>query len=379
MSPQPGTRIMMTTDAVGGVWIFAATLSRALGARGFHVLLVTLGPKPAAALRKMILGSPGISLIETDLALEWQEPRGADLGRARSVLEELAERFGPDLVHLNGFREATFDWKVPTVLVAHSCVNSWAVACGETQHFRGADWRIYTSNVQAGLQNADVWVAPTSAFRDQLAEQYRLRARGQRIWNGSANRGVRSDAKKPFILGAGRVWDKAKNLSALASGASRFDWPVRIAGPSNIDGGLAPSAGPGSEFLGELSHPALLRQMDRASIFVGPALYEPFGLTVLEAANAGCALVLSDIPTFRELWDGAAVFFDPRDNDALTACLHALCKDDVQRRRLQGFAADRARRYSIGNTVDAYLALYKTLLRSGFDRSSAPELREISA
>ena len=38
------------------------------------------------------------------------------------------------------------------------------------------------------------------------------------------------------------------------------------------------------------------------------ALYEPFGLAVLEAAQAGCALVLSDIPTFRELWDGAALF-----------------------------------------------------------------------
>ena len=34
--------------------------------------------------------------------------------------------------------------------------------------------------------------------------------------------------------------------------------------------------------------------MQRAEVFVSPAVYEPFGLTVLEAAAAGCALVLAD-------------------------------------------------------------------------------------
>ena len=50
----------------------------------------------------------------------------------------------------------------------------------------------------------------------------------------------------------------------------------------------------------------------RCPIFVSAARYEPFGLAVLEAAQAGCALVLSDIPTFRELWDGAALFVPRR-------------------------------------------------------------------
>ncbi len=31
-----------------------------------------------------------------------------------------------------------------------------------------------------------------------------------------------------------------------------------------------------------------------------PARYEPFGLSVLEAALSGCALVLGDIPSLRE-------------------------------------------------------------------------------
>ena len=34
-----------------------------------------------------------------------------------------------------------------------------------------------------------------------------------------------------------------------------------------------------------------------------PARYEPFGLSILEAALSGCALVLGDLPSLRELWD----------------------------------------------------------------------------
>lgn len=36
------------------------------------------------------------------------------------------------------------------------------------------------------------------------------------------------------------------------------------------------------------------------------------GLSVLEAAQAGCALVLGDIDSLRELWDGAATFVPER-------------------------------------------------------------------
>ena len=56
-----------------------------------------------------------------------------------------------------------------------------------------------------------------------------------------------------------------------------------------------------------------------AAIYALPARYEPFGLSVLEAAQHGCALVLGDIDSLRENWDGAALFVDPDDAGALAA------------------------------------------------------------
>jgi glycosyltransferase involved in cell wall biosynthesis len=370
MSAPPATRVLMTADVVGGVWVFAVGLARALGATGFDIQLVTLGPRPNPAQRAMISGCPGVSLAETDLALEWQDPAGHDLHRARASLRELADRFSPHLVHLNGFREASFDWEVPRVVVAHSCVNSWARACDERKWFAGDEWKTYSANVRAGLRNAEAWVAPTAAFREGLVEQYDLAATGNVIWNGIETTGRSFGPKLPIILGAGRVWDRAKNLASLAAAHSGLDWPIRIAGQTE-NGARGASNRNGLKWLGEIAHEALLREMDAASIFVSPALYEPFGLSVLEAASAGCALVLSDIPSLRELWDGAAHFVPPADTEALTACLRSLCTDDVKRAGLQHAAAARSRRYSLSRTASAYKSLYASLLDASSGRAAA--------
>jgi glycosyltransferase involved in cell wall biosynthesis len=377
MNSSPPTRLMMTTDAVGGAWTFATNLSRELGSPGFEVLLVTLGPRPNAAQREMISGVAGVSLAETDLALEWQDPAGADLAHARSVLKEIEEQFLPEIVHLNGFREASFGWKAPMVVGAHSCVNSWAEACGEEDAFTSREWSIYTANVRAGLRQADVWVAPTSAFRDQVARLYGLETTGRVIRNGAPGSTNRHRPKQPVVLSAGRVWDKAKNLTALASIASALDWPVRIAGgPGEVSAAERFDRG---IFIGELSHRELLGEYEKASLFVSPALYEPFGLSVLEAARAGCALVLSDIPTFRELWDGAASFFDPGDRNGMFGCLRSLISGDAQRTRLQHAAADRAGKYQLRSTVDAYRSLYRDLMNTGSVRQPASEGEEMIA
>ena len=96
-------------------------------------------------------------------------------------------------------------------------------------------------------------------------------------------------------------------------------------------------------------------------VFVSAALYEPFGLAVLEAAAAGCALVLSDIPTFRELWDGAALFVAP-DEAAIADAIAALVADPARRAALGEAARARAARYTPDATAAAMAALHARLL-----------------
>lgn len=359
--PHRRMRILMTTDAVGGVWVQATTLARALCRRNYEVVLVTLGPAPRSDQLDALQGVPGLRLEMTDLELEWMDPEGADFARAMTQLKAICRRVQPDLVHVNGYREAQADWSAPVIVGAHSCVGSWWRACrpGEQPDER---WLPYVAKVREGLAFADGWVSPTAAFRDEIQRLYNPPTRGRVIWNGLPLSSAKAK-KEPFILAAGRMWDEAKNIPALAAAAPGLRWPVRVAGPLRSSGAEVHSI-PGVELLGELPRGDLLRQMQHAAIFASPALYEPFGLTVLEAAASGCALVLSDIPTFHELWDDAAVFVDPRKLADLHAALDALARDDGRRANLQRRAAARAKRYALQTMADEYSGLYETLTGS---------------
>src|SRR6184192_3380094 len=103
-------RILMTTDAVGGVWSYSTALAAALAARGCQILLVTLGPRPHADQLAGVSSCPGVQTITTDHELEWIDPAGRDIAGARNALNSIAARFKPDLVHLNGYREALAGW-----------------------------------------------------------------------------------------------------------------------------------------------------------------------------------------------------------------------------------------------------------------------------
>jgi glycosyltransferase involved in cell wall biosynthesis len=308
-----------------------------------------------------LLPHDGIDLLVADLELEWQDRQGRCRERVLSYLATMEKRLQPDIVHLNGYREACASWRAPVLVAAHSCVGSWWRSC------RGGapetEWRSYLSDVAAGLGAADRWVAPTAAFRDTVTKLYNPARKGEVIWNGI---GALPEAgiKEDFILSAGRLWDEAKNLRMMPVIADGLDWPIRIAGAfQQSDGERVPPAG--SEWLGDLPQAELLAWMRHAGIFISPAVYEPFGLTVLEAAASGCALVLADIPTFRELWDGVALFVDPRNPSEVQDALNKLSRHPVLRGQLQQAAKRRSTRYSVAVQADAYERLYLQMLDGG--------------
>jgi glycosyltransferase involved in cell wall biosynthesis len=168
-----------------------------------------------------------------------------------------------------------------------------------------------------------------------------------------------------LILASGRVWDSAKNLGSLAP--LQFDWPLYIAGElEHPDGGNPTLMGPRN--IGRQDSEQMKAWLARAAIYISPARYEPFGLSVLEAALSGCALVLSNIPAFRELWDGAALFVSPDDPKEFASEVNSLAKDARLRRDYAARAMKRAAKYRVEQMVERYLELYAEA-RSNADRN----------
>lgn len=94
-------------------------------------------------------------------------------------------------------------------------------------------------------------------------------------------------------------------------------------------------------FTGRLSDEELLREIASAAFLVQPSLYEGFGLPPLEALWLGTQPILSDIPVFREIYDGfPVVFFEAGNVQALKEALLAPVADrpSVREKILQKFS-----------------------------------------
>ena len=352
--------VLITTDAVGGVWRYSVELSRGLAARGCQVTLAAMGPTPSASQLAEVDEVAGVELVNTGLPLDWLAERPAELNHAARALTKLAASVDVVLLHAPALM-GTCPWPVPVAAMAHSCVGTWWDAVRGGRVAPDYDWRARATS--DGLRRADAIAVPSHAFAEAL---HRVHGVGGLtvVYNGRDPVHLPGVPRSRAVLTAGRLWDDAKNARMLDAVAARLSAPLRAAGPTEGPGG-ARVALQHTSLLGKLSDRAMGEALARASVFASAALYEPFGLAVLEAAQAGLALVLSDIPTFRELWDGAAVFVPPSDVDAWVAALEQMLAAPAawaNRARL------RAARYGAAAMVDATAALLSRVIRDRLRR-----------
>lgn len=353
--------ILLTTDTTGGIWNFCLELTRDLQPHGIGVELATLGRPLTPAQKNSARAMENLTLHESSFRLEWMKDPWEDVDQAGRWLLDLEQKFQPGLIHLNSPAFGSLPWQAPVLLTAHSCLHSWHLAVhGGPPRFPG--WETYRTRIGEGLLRADLVTAPTRSLLETLQNLYGPFNAAHPVPPCRSVREFHAEHREPFILAAGRLWDEGKNFRVLESAAPGFGWPIFVAGEErHPDGGSVHLDG--VHHLGYLPEEELARWMGRASIFVHPALYEPFGLAPLEAALAGCCLVLGDLPTLREVWDGAALFVPPGDADSLGKGVRHLITHYRHRQRLRDLAHERALHFTPGRTTDGYLALYGTLLR----------------
>ena len=348
-------RLFMSTDAVGGVWRYSLTLAAELMRAGATVRLGVIGPSPSRDRRAEARAVPGLELQQLDAPLDWVAGGRSELGAGGTAIAAAARDWGADLVQLNQPAYGAGHVGMPVVTVAHSCVETW----WRGTHGRPApdEWAWHRDAVAEGLRTAEISAAPSRAFAAMLQQVYGLARAPLAVPNGVAP-GAAGGPKRAFVFATGRVWDASKNFAVLETAAPAIRWPVRLAGECAAPDGATALVPRNVLCLGHLGRPAVAEEYAAAPIYVSPSLHEPFGLGVLEAADAGAALVLSDIPTFRELWDGAALFFGPRDAGALVRQVNRLIDDPDLRGRMAAAAHERAARYTIAATARGMLAAY---------------------
>ena len=352
-------RVLLTTDAVGGVWTYTVELARALSALGVEPVVATLGPSPDENQKRRLAGA---HLFDTGLPLDWLAENPEEIRDAGAALAQLASDVRADVVQLHTAAlacEVVFERSV--VAVQHSCVRTWWQSVRQGALPSDLAWR--SEMVACGLNAVDAVVAPTAAFARQTELAYELPLPVGSVHNGRTHKAVSARASEDVVLTVGRLWDHGKNVGVLDRAAASIDTPLEAVGPLRGPNGTAVQLDH-LRTTGPLSSEEVTARLAARPIFASSALYEPFGLSVLEAAQAGCALVLSDIATFRELWDGAAILVDALDAHGFADAFDALLRDPARREELGRSARTRAQRYTPAATARGMLQVYERTSRS---------------
>ncbi|MDC0595496.1 glycosyltransferase family 4 protein [Acidimicrobiia bacterium] len=83
---------------------------------------------------------------------------------------------------------------------------------------------------------------------------------------------------------------------------------------------------------------------------------ESFGITILEAINAGCTAVCSDITPFKDLLGDSGVYFKNNDLEDLKQTVERLVKSDM--RAIYNNQKKHIDKYSLNKVIPSWISLY---------------------
>ncbi len=368
-------RVLLTTDTIGGVWTFTRELTEGLLNDGQAVALVSFGRAPSAEQNSWVDGTActhgGSFHYEASLVpLEWMQDNEQAFDAAAPALLALMRRFKPDVIHSNQFCFGRLPASVPKLITAHSDVLSWASAC-RSDELEASPWLdSYISLVQTGLDGADVVVAPTAQMLAGLTQHFSVRCPSCFVPNGrTLSHANGTQGRLQQAVSVGRFWDEAKGLTTLLELNSPV--PILIAGEEKFEAASAGIMTSQVRSLGLLSEDALLELFRQSSVYIASSIYEPFGLAPLEAALCGCAVLARDIPSFREVWGDAALYFCTAGE--LEQQLQALFAAPASLAAAQDAAKHRAEAFTAARMTASYLALYEDLIECGTSLTNVSE------
>ncbi len=144
-------------------------------------------------------------------------------------------------------------------------------------------------------------------------------------------------AKERIILSVGS-FNTRKNhqklIAAYLDSSVKDDYQLVIVGDKNkvfSETGIdeATLAGSNIKIHQRFTENELIELYHRAEVVVSLSAYEGFGIPLLEGLYNGCRIICSDIPVYRELYDGLADFCNPDDMDSVCGALNAIANKNT--------------------------------------------------
>jgi glycogen(starch) synthase len=356
---------------MSGAWTYTRELVTGLVTRGIRVTMVSFGEIPLPEQTSWMDLLHGLDYRPTAFRLEWMHEAPEDFPESSEFLANLVREVQPDLLHLHQFCYGNLAVDVPRVVMAHGDLISWtqAVRGCTPRPTRWLKW--YRDTIVRGIAAADAVVAPSAWMLDTIRSTYTRPRREAVIYPGRNpiffNPYV---SKDDSVLSVGRLLDAGKHVFLLTQHTQPFSVCIvgaeqtvpmpRIPIRADVKVSTAESS---VAILGPQTEAQLRALYSRAAVYAATARYEPLGIAPLEAAFSRCAIVANDIPSFREVWGDAALYFRTNDAGDLAQILRQLDADRPLRHAYADHAYARAReRFTTKRMIDDYLELYRSLV-----------------
>jgi glycosyltransferase involved in cell wall biosynthesis len=216
---------------------------------------------------------------------------------------------------------------------------------------------IERATLAPALRRAAAAVCISQATADAVADRYPWAAPKLTASPLGASPALRpepaDDLPERFVLAVGTL-EPRKNLPRLVEAYQALPEQLRERHPLLVAGRVGWEAGEtlealeavGAQILGRVSDARLAALYAHCTVFAYPSLAEGFGLPVLEAMQAGAAVLTSNVSSLPEVGGDAVAYADPTDTASIRAALEALLTDDARRADLGARARERAASFS---------------------------------
>ncbi len=123
---------------------------------------------------------------------------------------------------------------------------------------------------------------------------------------------------------------------------------------------------PGVRYLGRVSDGEKRRMLASSAIYVAPNTGgESFGIVLAEAMAAGCAVVASDLDSFRSVVADTGLLVPVGDVSSLSTAMVSLLEDDVKREKMSVAGREAVQRFDWTNVLTQYRTAYNEAIASG--------------
>lgn len=354
----------------GGGGVVAASLNEELAATGDRVRVVT---SHARGLARRETTANGVQIWRT-ASMRRHRHYATVLELATGLIPayrkaaQLIAQERPDLIHCHFvFPSGVIAWLlarrfgIPLVLTAHGS----DIPGYNPDRFRRLHWLL--KPVWKHIVRSATVVTSPSRYLGNLIRVSAPKLPIYVVPNGYTPRPQNPErAKRRLVLVVARLFPRkgVQNFVKAVAGI-RGDFEFVVAGDGPYMQTLQAEASKRSSpvrFTGFLDKEALSALYDEATIFVFPSIRENFPMVLLEAMEAGCAIITTDAEGCSEVVGDAGVVIPAGDVQAMHNALAALMADESRCRELSKRAQDRAQLFQWVRTAELYRRVFGRVL-----------------